>query len=136
MLQKCLQILASDKQSMESCPAVLGFSMGAHWAVWLLQHPNPPVSVAALFYGARGGDFSTATAPVMAHFADEDDFVSTTARRGMERAIASQGLSYTSFDYPGTRHWFAESAHPSFDPEATELALHRTVEFLSRLTAP
>ena len=135
-LRRCLQALAADEQSRGSDPAVLGFSMGAHWAVWLAQHPNPPVSGATLFYGARGGDYSATTAPVMAHFAGEDEFVSTTARRGMERAIARRGLDYTCFDYPGTRHWFAESAHPSFDSGAAELALDRTVEFLTHLPAP
>lgn len=132
-LRRCLRALASDGRTPGSRPAVLGFSMGAHWAVWLAQHPDPPVSAVGLFYGARGGDFSAATAPVMAHFADEDEFVSAPARRRMERAITDQGLAYTSFDYPGTRHWFAESTQSSFDPGATELALDRTVEFLAGL---
>jgi carboxymethylenebutenolidase len=132
-LQRCLQILASDDQSAEFSPAVVGFSMGSHWAVWLAQHPNPQVSAAVLFYGARGGDFSGATASVIAHFADVDEFVSAAARRRMERAIASRGLSYTSYDYPGTKHWFAEPAHPSFDAGAAELAIDRTVGFLTSL---
>ena len=110
--------------------------MGAHWAVWLAQHPGPPVSAAVLFYGARGGDFSSATAPVLAHFAEQDEFVSATARRRMERAIIGHGRSYTSFEYPGTRHWFAESAHPSYDAGATEVAVDRTVEFLTHLDPP
>lgn len=107
--------------------------MGAHWAVWLAQHPSPPVSASVLFYGTRGGDFSAATAPVLGHFAEVDEFVSASARRAMESAISRRGLGYTSFEYPGTRHWFAESAHPSFEPGATELALGRTVDFMASL---
>ena len=132
-LQRCLQLLASDEQSTGLAPAVLGFSMGAHWAVWLAQHPSPPVGAVALVYGARGGDFSAATAPVLSHFAEVDEFVSPAARRTMERAIAGQDLSYTAFEYPGTRHWFAESAHPSFDSDAAELAISRTIEFVTGL---
>ena len=130
VLQHCVHLLASDIRSTTQKPAVVGFSMGAHWAVWLAQHPDPPVGASVLFYGARGGDFSKATAPVLAHFAGADEFVSASARRNMEQAIARRRLRYTAFDYPGTGHWFAESAHPSFDQDAAELAIDRTADFL------
>jgi carboxymethylenebutenolidase len=133
VLQRCLRRLASDERAVSSAPAVLGFSMGAHWAVWLAQHPDPPISAAVLFYGARGGDFSLATAPVLAHFANVDQFVSRSARRSMERAIARRGLGYTAFDYPGTGHWFAEADHPAFDRTAAELAIDRSVAFITGL---
>lgn len=133
VLRHCLRLLSSDRRSTSPVPAVIGFSMGAHWAVWLAQHPDPAVGAAVLFYGARGGDFSNATAPLLAHFADGDDFVPASARSRMERAIGRQGLRYTAFEYPGTGHWFAESAHPAFDRVAAELALERTVSFLAGL---
>ncbi len=130
LLHRCLQQLVEDERSRGAAPAVVGFSMGAHWAVWLAQHPDPPVSAVVLFYGARGGDFSDASAPVLAHFAAHDEFVSVTARGAMERALARRGLRYESFDYPGTRHWFAEPAHPWFDASAADLAMSRSSDFL------
>lgn len=133
LLQRSIQRLAADARSTGTVPAVIGFSMGAHWTVWLAQHPDPPISGAVLFYGARGGDFSKATAPLMAHFAETDAFVSASARRSMERAVNKRGLEYTAFDYPRTTHWFAESAHPAFSRTATRRALERTTEFLSAL---
>ncbi len=124
------ELVALDRTAGRS-PAVVGFSMGGHWAVWLAQHPDPPVSAVALYYAARAGDFSDATAPVLAHFAATDDFVSASARRNMERAITERGLAYCAHDYPATGHWFAESAHAAFDARAAGLACERTVDFLA-----
>lgn len=113
--------------------ALVGFSMGGHWAVWLTVQPHTPVSATVLYYGVRGGDFSRGASPVMAHFAGADRFVSARARRTMEKAIARSERRYSAYDYPGTRHWFAESDQPSHDPEAAELALARTIGFLADL---
>ena len=111
-------------------PSVVGFSMGGHWAVWLAQHPDPPVRSVVLYYAARAGDFSAATAPARAHFAETDDFVSATARHRMELAIGARGLRYEAHDYPGTEHWFAESDRAAFQANAAQLALNRTARFL------
>ncbi len=134
-LRRSLEALWTLDGTEGRSPAVVGFSMGGHWAVWLAQHPDPPVAAVVVYYAARGGDFSEATSPLLAHFAGADDFVSGSARRTMERAIATRGLPYTAFDYPGTVHWFAESDQQAFDPEAARLALDRTASFLSAVTA-
>jgi carboxymethylenebutenolidase len=133
-LQRALRELASisDGQS----PAVAGFSMGGHWAIWLAQHPDPPVSAVVLYYAARGGDFSAATAPVLAHYADADRFVSPGGRRTMERALSARGRSYQAHDYPGTAHWFAESDSAAFDAGAASRAFDRTTRFLRRVNGP
>lgn len=133
-LRRSLAALSTLDGTEGRSPAVVGFSMGGHWAVWLAQHPDPPVSAVVLYYAARGGDFSEATAPLLAHFAGADDFVSGSARRSMERAISVRGLPYTSFDYPGTVHWFAESDRPAFEPEAAGLAFDRTTSFLNTVS--
>ena len=130
-LRRCLVELSADPRSTGTDPAVIGFSMGGHWAAWLAQHPPPPVSATVLYYATRGGDFTDATAPVLAHFADDDPFVSASARRRMARAVSEQGLSYTAYDYPGTGHWFAESGHRAHDPDAARVARRRTLDFLS-----
>ncbi len=131
VLRRCLGLIASDTRALGPQAAVVGFSMGAHWAVWLAQHPEPAPRAAVLFYGARGGDWNDAECPVLAHFAETDTFVSASARATMERAINRAGVDYQAFTYPGTTHWFAEAGGPSFDKEAADLALDRTVEFLA-----
>lgn len=134
VLRRSLEALMALDRCAGAVPAVVGFSMGGHWAVWLAQHPDPPVSAAVLYYAARGGDFSRTSVPVLAHFADRDEFVTTAARRTMERAIRRSGLRYTAFDYPGTQHWFAESTQPEHDPAASRIALKRTSTFLAHPT--
>ncbi len=131
ILQRALAGLTALDRGAGPVPAVVGFSMGGHWAVWLAQHPDPPVSAVVLHYAARAGDFSPTNAPVLAHFAARDAFVTTAARRTMERAINRSGNRYTAFDYPGTRHWFAESSRPEHDPAAARIALKRTADFLA-----
>lgn len=129
-LRRCVDGLAASDGAVGQPPAIVGFSMGGHWAVWLAQHPGPPVSAVVLYYAARGGEFSEMTVPVLAHFAGDDRFVSASVRQTMERGIARRGLVYRCHDYPGAPHWFAESAHGAFDPDAAQLAFERTVEFL------
>ncbi len=130
-LRRCLRAFSEFEQAADTAPAVIGFSMGGHWAIWLAQHPDQSVAAVVLYYAARGGDFSAATAPVLAHFAETDDFVSASSRRAMERAITARGLHYTAHEYPGTEHWFAESAEATFAPGAAALALDRTASFLA-----
>lgn len=129
-LRRCVEGLSAHGGSTDQPPAIVGFSMGGHWAVWLAQHPDPPVSAVVLYYAARGGDFADMTVPVLAHFAAEDRFVSASARRAMERGLTMRGLPYQSYEYPGTTHWFAESSCSAFDAPAARLALDRTAMFL------
>ncbi len=130
-LQRALSQLGSHPQATRSSPAVVGFSMGGHWAMWLAQHPPPPVSAVVLYYSARAGDFTNMSSPVLAHFAETDAFVTTAARRKMEDGIARRGLNYGAHDYPGTGHWFAEADHRAYETTASDLAFGRTVDFLA-----
>lgn len=116
---------------------VVGFSMGGHWAVWLSQRPEYGIGSTVLYYAARGGDFSACGASILAHFADSDGWVSAAARHGMERAIVKAGCAYEAFDYPGTGHWFAETARPeAYVPDAAARALDRDIAHLGRSLGP
>ena len=105
---------------------IVGFSMGGHWAVWLSQKPEYDVVATVLYYAARAGNYSHCRASVLAHFAEHDTWVSTRARKNMERAIGTSGCSYCAYDYPGTQHWFAETERSTeFNESAASLALKR-----------
>ena len=110
--------------------AVAGFSMGGHWAVWLSQQADVPVDAAILYYAARGGNFDGSQARYLAHFAEVDPWISPSARRGMQSAIARRGRPYQSHDYVGTGHWFAESENEAFDEDAAGQALGRDLALL------
>lgn len=111
---------------------LVGFSMGGHWAVWLSQRPELNISATILYYAARGGDFSASKSSYLAHFADNDRWVSASARRGMEKAMAKAGCPYRAFDYPGTAHWFAETDRVAeYDPLSAGLAFERSRDHLA-----
>lgn len=111
--------------------ATVGFSMGGHWAAWLAGRAAYGLSAAVLYYAARASHVD-GRAGLLAHFAAADPWVSASARGGMERALHRAGRRYVAHDYPGTGHWFAESARPdAYDPEASMLALTRDIAFLS-----
>ncbi|MEQ8370282.1 MAG: dienelactone hydrolase family protein [Alphaproteobacteria bacterium] len=113
--------------------AVVGFSMGGHWAVWLSQQADLPIASVVLYYAARGGDFRASRAAYLAHFAEQDPWLSSAARRNMERRLQVADRPYTSFDYAGTGHWFAESARPeAFVRGAAATARRRTVAHLKK----
>ncbi|MCC6947499.1 MAG: dienelactone hydrolase family protein [Bradyrhizobiaceae bacterium] len=112
---------------------VVGFSMGGHWAVWLSQRPDLPIGATVLYYAARAGSFRGSRSSYLAHFAENDSWVSRASRRKMEAEIAKAGRSYTAFDYPGTAHWFAETdRRAEHAPDAAAVALERTIKYLKK----
>jgi carboxymethylenebutenolidase len=127
-IEKLRETLAEPQQPI----GVVGFSMGGHWAVWLSQRPEYNVDCTVLYYAARAGDFGQSRSRYLAHYAEDDPWVSPSARRTMERSMVRAGCSYRAYDYPGTGHWFAESdRQDAFDPDASALAFGRTARFLS-----
>lgn len=134
-IMRAIADLSSDPRAATERVALVGFSMGGHWAVWLTQRPELPVAAVTLYCAARSADFSLTDWPILAHFAESDPFVSENARRTMEKALARAERRYIAFDYPGTGHWFAESADAGYGADAAELAFGRTIAFLRQETA-
>jgi carboxymethylenebutenolidase len=130
------ELLADDVEGKSI--GVAGFSMGGHWAVWLSQRPKLPIAATVLYYAARGGNFGLSRSSYLAHFADNDPWVSRTARRRMEQAIARGNRPYLAFDYPNADHWFAEMDRAeAYDAKAARLALARTIaHFKNTLVKP
>ena len=69
-------------------------------------------------------------APVLAHFAGEDEFESVEDVAAMSAALAASGPANLTYTYPATKHWFAEADRPEYDAAAAKLAFERTVAFL------
>lgn len=114
--------------------ALIGYSMGGHWALWLASRQReevPAVLATVVYYATRACDFTASHSAVQVHLAESDPFVTATGEAAMERALRRAGRPYERHQYPGTGHWFAEQdREDAFRPEAARLAWDRTIRFL------
>ena len=110
---------------------VIGFSMGAYWALRLSQELPDDIGAVVPVYGTSDGDFGTARAAYLGHFAEHDDYEPLEYVRALESTIRAAGREVTFHVYPGTGHWFVEPNRPDvYNAAATELVWERTLAFL------
>lgn len=91
---------------------ILGFSMGASWALWAAGRQPDSVAAVVAYYGHQDMDFDGLSAPVLCHFAEHDPLVSKDQAAEMQAHIRLVGGSVEVTTHPGTRHFFAESDVP------------------------
>ena len=111
---------------------VIGFSMGAAWAMVVAEEDPDKVAATVLFYGAAGGDFRKVKAKVQGHFSESDEWEPIEYVREMEQSMRNAGLDVTLHFYPEVAHWFVESDRPEYNSAAASLAWERTFEFLRK----
>lgn len=113
--------------------AVIGFSLGAYFALQLSTTDPRRIQAVVLFYGTGPGDFSASRAAYLGHFAADDPYEAEEYVNGLEEAIRAAGRPVTFYRYPGTGHWFFESDRmEAYNPEAAALAWERTLAFLKQ----
>jgi dienelactone hydrolase len=117
-----------------------GFSFGEATAQRLAQ--TRPGARGALLYESCisiTGEWSFGPwpdgVPVQIHGMDKDPFFALEgdidAARELVETVGPELA--TLFTYPGDRHLFTDSTLPSYDPDATALALQRSRELLDRV---
>lgn len=119
--------------------AVIGYSMGASWALWLATRQPDSIDAVVAYYGSQNIDFDALTAPVLGHFAEFDPLVSEDELVEMQAHLLLLDKHVEFHRYPGTSHWFAEVDDDAFTDDesaavsarAAELAWERTVVFLA-----
>ena len=131
-----IDALRSHEAASTDRVGIVGFSMGGHWAVWLAQRPDAHAGAVVVHYATRAVTKPSAPVPVLAHFAQNDPFVTPAGRRKMERSFARFGWPYEAMDHPGTGHWFAESAEDAFDRAAADRAFSASCLHLESLRKP
>lgn len=114
---------------------VIGFSMGAYWALDLSQKWPGDVPAVVIFYGTNDGSYDTARAAYLGHFAENDPYESLEAVSALEQNIRSAGREASFYVYPNTHHWFVEPNRPEYDPAAADRAWKRTLTFLNEKLA-
>ena len=116
--------------------AVIGFSLGAYFALDLSNAQPAHIRSVVLFYGTGADDFSHSQAAYLGHFAEQDDFEPPASVDAQEAALRQAGRPVTFYRYPGTGHWFFEPDRPqAYDPAAAGLAWERTLAFMKRPAA-
>ncbi len=112
---------------------VIGFSMGAAWAIVLSTLAPEDIKAAILFYGAYAVDFHQSQAAYQGHFAEVDEWEPTEGVQQMLAEMQAARRPAELHTYPGTGHWFFEDDRPqAFDPKAAALAWERSLEFLAK----
>ena len=115
---------------------VVGFCMGGMLTLVIAAQQGDRVGAAVPYYGAPlgddGPDWSGLTAPVLGHFAEQDDFFPLDAVRDLFSTLAGMGKDVSLQTYPGLGHAFCNEENPlgTHEPAATERAWDQTLEFL------
>jgi carboxymethylenebutenolidase len=111
---------------------VVGFCYGGGMASWLATQ-LPDLGAAVAFYGSAPSAEDTAKikAPLMVHYAENDDRINAGAP-AFEEALKNAKVNYQIFKYPGTQHGFNNDTTPRYNEEAAKLAWKRTVDFFNQ----
>jgi len=113
--------------------AVIGFSLGAYYALDLAAADSEHIRSVVIFYGTGGGDFSHSQAAYLGHFAGNDEYEPRSNVDDLEEALRLAGRPVTFHHYSGTGHWFFEPDRPqAYNQAAASLAWDRTLAFLKR----
>ncbi len=113
--------------------AVIGFSLGAFFALDLSDSAPELVRSVVIFYGTRPGDYASSQAAYLGHFAEADEFEPQSEVDSLEDSLRRAGRPVTFYHYPGTGHWFFEPDRPeAFKEAAANLAWERTLAFLRK----
>ncbi len=132
--QAAKHLLESSGQPGSSL-AVIGFSLGAYFALDLSITNHEHVRTVVVFYGTGPSDFSRSRASYLGHFAEQDPYEPPENVNAFEQAVRDAGHPVSIHRYPGTGHWFFEPDRPdAFNPTAAALAWERTLAFLETQT--
>jgi carboxymethylenebutenolidase len=112
---------------------VIGFSLGAYYALELSVADPENIRSVVVFYGTAVSDFSNSRAAYVGHFAEKDEFEPQSEVDNLETVLQRAGHPVTFYRYLGTGHWFFEpDRSDAFNEAAASLAWDRTLACLRR----
>lgn len=114
--------------------AVIGFSLGAFFALDAAVAVPEHIGAVVVFYGTRPGEaseYGRSHAAFLGHFAEMDEFEPASEVDRLEETLRLAGRPVTFHRYPGAGHWFCEPDRAdAYDEGAATLAWARTLAFL------
>jgi carboxymethylenebutenolidase len=116
--------------------AVIGFSLGAYYALDLSVNAPETIRSVVVFYGTGPADFAKSKAAYLGHFAEKDQFEPPSEVDALEESLRQAGRPVTVYHYSGTGHWFFEPDRAqAYNQAAASLAWDRTLAFLKHSAA-
>lgn len=113
--------------------AVIGFSLGAYYALALSDAAPDQVQRVVVFYGTGPTEFGQSRAAYLGHFAGDDPYEPAEAVAELEAILRAAGRPVTFHTYPDTGHWFFEPDRAdAYRPAAANQSWQRTLAFLRR----
>jgi len=111
---------------------IVAWSFGV-WYAWKMgKAHSDKVRALVLFYGIGPADPAAPLPPVLAHYAERDEFEDISDARKVERELKAAGKDVRVELYPATAHWFDEPSRPEYDKAASNLAWERTRAFFEK----
>jgi carboxymethylenebutenolidase len=131
-LLKVVDFLHSLETVTSPSTGLIGFSLGARFALELSTEHSRNINPVVVFYGNSNVDYSSSQAAYLGHFAENDEYVALSGVKKLEKKMQAAGRPFTAHIYQGVGHWFFEDDQPkSFNGKAARLAWQRTVDFLN-----
>jgi carboxymethylenebutenolidase len=116
--------------------SVVGFSLGAYYALDLATTHPKQIRTVVVFYGTGVFDHGDSSASYLGHFAEDDPYEPRENVDELEQSLKAAGRPATIYRYPGTGHWFFEPDRAdAYDAAAATLAWERTLAFLKTNSA-
>ncbi len=132
LLQGAVEFLQSHPATSGDKIGLIGFSMGAYFAMNLARTHPSDIGAVVVYYDVAGGLFRDFAIPVQGHFAENDVYGAgpDEVQDLKTRLAAGQGI-IDFHEYPETSHWFfEEDVKDAYNADAASLAYKRMLVFL------
>jgi carboxymethylenebutenolidase len=113
---------------------VMGLCAGGALALLCAMHVSE-FDAAAVFYGIPpedAGDPGLIKIPLIAHWADRDEFFTTAAVNALEDRLKAGRVAYEFFRYDAEHAFVNPKGLGHYDKDCAESAIHRTEAFFTR----
>ncbi|OLD59352.1 MAG: hypothetical protein AUI83_03225 [Armatimonadetes bacterium 13_1_40CM_3_65_7] len=87
---------------------MIGFSLGAYYALGLSLEDPDRVRAVVVFHGTGSADYRRSKAAYLGHLANADDYEPVSEVSSLENALRTARRPVTFHRYAGTGHWFFE----------------------------
>ena len=133
-LSGAVQFLLDHERVVGASVGAVGFCMGGGFVLVLAARERARIGAAVPYYAVGAyetADLSALTAPVLGHFASEDQSAPPAQARALERALQhSLSPSVDIRIYEGAGHGFFNHEGARYDEELAESSWVDTVHFL------